>query len=398
MATVPTTPSERLEALDILRGIALFGVMAINLIAAFRISLFQRYAPDYLPDSTLDSVLTTLLWIFIETKALAIFTILFGVGLAIQVERLGAPDNARPLLIRRLLILLIIGLVHMLLIWPGDILTWYAIAGLIALSLLFGSRERLVNGALIFGAIYVALLLIWPLPEMNADMIRAYNADALRAHRSGSFIQVLLVHWRTVPEVATWNIHALPETVALFLLGAWIWRSDIVQHADANRRLLKTVAWLGCLAGFTLMVAGVTADYASGRASALLTLSTIALALGYSAIVVLITSGPRGQKWLAWAAPLGRMAFTNYLAQSVIFALIFFGYGLRMYNRLSVAATLAVGIAVYTLQAVVSAWWLRHHRFGPMEWLWRSAMYGTLQPWRATATPRPCAPPPTDRS
>jgi uncharacterized protein len=245
---------------DILRGIALFGVMAINLVAAFRISLFQRYSPDYLPDSTLDLVLATLLWLFIETKALTIFTMLFGVGLAIQIERFGEPDKAKPLLIRRLVILLIIGLVHMLLIWPGDILTWYAIAGLIALNFLFGSRERLVTGALIFAAIYVALLVMWPWSEMDAKMIQAYNADAMRAHQSGSFIQVLLIHRRAVPEIATWNLYGLPQTVALFLFGAWIWRSDVVQNPAANKHLLKAVAWIGCLGGLTLMVAGVLAD------------------------------------------------------------------------------------------------------------------------------------------
>src|SRR5262249_12652330 len=175
VATVPTTPSERLEALDILRGVALFGVMAINVEAAFRISLLQRYSPDYLSDSTFDLLLATLLWLFIEAKGLTAFTMLFGVGLAIQIDRLGEPDQARPLLIRRLVILLIIGLVHMLLIWPGDILTWYAIAGLIALNFLFGPRDRLVNGALIFAAIYVALLVMWPLPEMDSKMIQAYT-------------------------------------------------------------------------------------------------------------------------------------------------------------------------------------------------------------------------------
>lgn len=382
MAPVPTTPSERLEVLDILRGLALFGVMAINVVVGFRISLFQRYSNEYLTASTSDLVFATVLWLFLETKAITIFTMLFGVGLAIQIDRLGEPDTAKPLLIRRLLILLVIGLVHMLLIWPGDILTWYAIAGLIALSSLFGSRDRLVRDALVFAALYVALLVLWPRPDMDANMLQAYNADALRAHRSGSFIQVLLVHWRAVPEIATWNLYALPQTVALFLFGAWIWRSDIVQKPDANERLLQTVAWIGCLGGFALIAAGTMADYASWRASVLLSLSTIALAMGYSAIVILIASGPHGQKWLGWAAPVGRMAFTNYLAQSVIFALIFFGYGLGLFNRLGVAATLAIGIAVYALQAVVSVWWLRRHRFGPMEWLWRSAMYGTPQPWR----------------
>lgn len=382
MATVPTTPSERLESLDVLRGIALFGVMAINLVVAFRISLFQRYSSDYLTDSTLDLALATLLWLFIETKALTIFTMLFGVGLAIQIERLGGHDKAKSLLIRRLVILLIIGLVHMLLIWPGDILTLYAIAGLIALNFMFGSRDRLVNGALIFAAIYIAFLVLWPWPDIDAKTIEAYNADATRAHESGSFIQVLLIHWRAVPEIATWNLLGLPQTVALFLFGAWIWRSDIVQNPAANKRLLLAVAWIGCLGGLTLLLAGTLADYASGRAGVLLSLSMIGLALGYSAIVILVANGPHGQKWLGWATPVGRMAFTNYLAQSVIFALIFFGYGLGLFNRLGVAATLAIGIAVYALQAVASAWWLRRHRFGPMEWLWRSLMYGVRQPWQ----------------
>ena len=384
VATIPTTPSDRLEALDILRGIALFGVMAINLVAAFRVSLFQRFSSDYLTDVPLDTALTVLLGIFVETKALTIFTLLFGIGLAIQIERMGEPDKAKILLIRRLAILLVIGLIHLLLIWPGDILTNYAIAGLIALPFLFGSRSRLANSALTFAFVQIVLLLVRPLPELDQEWIRAYNADALEVHRSGSYVAVLLLHLRAVPQVASWHLYALPQTVALFLFGAWIWRSGILHDAVTNRRLLKVVAWIGCLSGFGLLVVGWAAGLSSARAlGVLVSLSTILLALGYSAIVIVVATGRHGQKWLGWAAPVGRMAFTNYLAQSVIFALIFFGYGLGMFNRLGVAATLAVGVAVYVLQAVASDYWLRHHRFGPLEWLWRSLTYGVRQPWRA---------------
>jgi uncharacterized protein len=383
VAPVPTTPSERLEALDILRGIALFGVMAINVTAGFRITLLQYYSPNNLVDGLPDLALTTLLSLFIETKAITIFTLLFGVGLAIQIERLGEPAKAKVLLVRRLAILLAIGLLHLLLIWPGDILTAYAIAGLIALPFMFGARRYLANSALIFAAAYIVLLVVWPLPDLNQEWTRAYNADAIVAHRSGSFLAVLLLHLRAVPEIASWHLHALPRTVALFLFGAWIWRSGILREPVVNKRLLKFVAWIGCLAGLGLMVAGSVTDSSSTRAGVLISLSTIALALGYSAIIIVVATGARGQKWLGWAAPVGRMAFTNYLGQSVIFALIFFGYGLGMFNQLGVAATLAIGVAVYVLQAIVSAWWLRDHRFGPVEWLWRSAMYGTPQPWRA---------------
>jgi uncharacterized protein len=383
VTTIPTAPSARLEALDVLRGIALFGGMAINLTATFSISFFQRYSSDYLADAPRDLILSGLLSLFIETKALTVFTLLFGIGLAIQIERLGELDKTKALLIRRLLILLAVGVIHLLLIWPGDILTWYAVAGLVALPFLFGSRGRVASGALIFATANVALLLAWPLPDFGQEWVNAYNADAIAAHKSRSFVAILLIHLRALPQVALWNLYALPQTIALFLFGAWIWRSGILQDPIANRRLLKAVAWIGCLAGFGAIIAGTIGDLSSTKAGVLAILSTIFLALGYSAIVVVIATGPRGQKWLGWAAPVGRMAFTNYLAQSVIFAFIFFGYGLGMFNRLDIATTLAIGIAVFMFQVVFSAWWLRRHRFGPMEWLWRSLMYGTRQPWRA---------------
>ena len=88
----------------------------------------------------------------------------------------------------------------------------------------------------------------------------------------------------------------------------------------------------------------------------------------------------RGKRLLGWAAPLGRMAFTNYLAQSVILGWIFYGYGLGLFGRLGVANALTIGIAVYAGQVVFSAWWLRRYRYGPVEWLWRTLMYGSAQP------------------
>ena len=112
-------------------------------------------------------------------------------------------------------------------------------------------------------------------------------------------------------------------------------------------------------------------------------LSTVLLAGGYAATIVWAASKASGRKLLAWAAPIGRMAFTNYLMQSVIFGWVFYGYGLGLFGKLEVAAALAIGIGVYILQVVFSAWWLRRFLYGPVEWLWRSAMYGTRQPlWR----------------
>jgi uncharacterized protein len=96
--------------------------------------------------------------------------------------------------------------------------------------------------------------------------------------------------------------------------------------------------------------------------------------------VVGLVSVPAGQRMLAWAAPVGRMAFTNYLGQSLILGWIFYGYGFGLFGKLSVSTVFAIGVVLYAMQAAVSAWWLGRYRYGPVEWLWRSLMYGRWQP------------------
>ncbi|WP_256467784.1 DUF418 domain-containing protein [Bradyrhizobium sp. 62] len=109
-------------------------------------------------------------------------------------------------------------------------------------------------------------------------------------------------------------------------------------------------------------------------------MGTILLALGYGATFVAVAELRSGKMLLGWAVPLGRMAFTNYLAQSLIFGWIFYGHGLGLFGHLSAAEALAIGLTVYVCQIFFSAWWLRRPRYGPVEWLWRTLMYGTRQP------------------
>jgi uncharacterized protein len=156
----------------------------------------------------------------------------------------------------------------------------------------------------------------------------------------------------------------------LFLLGAFAWRTGILQN---NPRRLLSIG-IPCIGlGAALILAGAEA------------LGTILLALGYAATIIGIANLESGKRLLGWAAPLGRMAFTNYLAQSLIFGWIFYGYGLGLFGRLGVASALAIGLVVYAAQVLFSAWWLRRYRYGPVEWLWRTLMYGVRQPMRQTA-------------
>ena len=110
-------------------------------------------------------------------------------------------------------------------------------------------------------------------------------------------------------------------------------------------------------------------------------LATILLACGYGAAIISTSQTDGGRRLLAWAGPIGRMALTNYLMQSLIFGWVFYGYGLGLFGRLGVTAALGIGVAVYILQVIFSIYWLRQFRFGPVEWLWRTAMYGTRQPF-----------------
>ncbi|MDA9400935.1 permease [Bradyrhizobium sp. CCBAU 25338] len=382
--------SERFDAIDVLRGLALFGVLAMNIVTIFRVSFYAPFLPNAEPAGPLDRVVAAVLTVAVDWKALALFSLLFGVGLVIQFERLAGDARRMILLVRRLVVLLAIGLVHLCLIWNGDILVEYALAGFVVLPFLGGARWLMAGAALLLLGLYVTtpvLPPIVPLPE--AAGMAGLAADAMRAYGTGGFFDVLAFRIREVPAIFSAHVMVFPRTVALFLVGALAWRSGVLRRASANRRLLFVVATFGIPLGGGLSLAAAGQglfDWPSlGRAHfPVEQLGAVVLALGYAAAVIAAVNLAGGRRMLGWAAPLGRMALTNYLAQSVICGWIFYGYGLGQFGRLGVAATLTIGIFVYVAQVVFSAWWLRRYRFGPVEWLWRSCMYGVPQPMRAT--------------
>jgi uncharacterized protein len=387
-APKPVSPSERIDVLDVLRGLALFGVLAINVVTIFRVSIFAQFLPNAEPAGLLDRAVSAVLTVAVDFKALALFSLLFGVGLAIQFERLAGNARRMILLIRRLVVLLAIGLVHLYLIWNGDILVEYALAGLVVLPFLGGPRWLVAAAALLLLGFYVIMPLLPPIVSLPGPVVlAALVADATRAYSTGGFFEVLAFRIREVPAIFPLHVMVFPRTVALFLIGVFVWRSGVLRRASANRSLMFGVAIIGILLGGGLSLAAAGRelfDWPSlGRGHPLTErLGAVVLALGYAALVIVAVNLPNWRKMLAWAAPLGRMAFTNYLAQSVICGWIFYGYGLGQFGRLGVAAALGIGILVYVAQVLFSAWWLRRYRFGPVEWLWRSCMYGVPQPMR----------------
>jgi len=365
----PTNATERIDAIDVLRGVALFGVMAINLVMEFRISIFEQFLGPKTLASPVDRAIETILTQAVELKAFALFSLLFGAGLAIQFDRLTNSERRISLLMRRLAVLLVFGVIHLCLIWNGDILTEYALAGFIVLPFLSGPRWLLTLSALAFLALYLAMQAFPPagLFPSRAAIWRDVM-DANRIYATGGLLDVLAFRLREIPLIASLHAFVFLRTIGLFLVGALAWRSGILQ----NVRGLLVFAPL-CI-GF-----GAALIYI-GREP----LGTILLALGYGAAILGIASFEHGKRLLGWAAPLGRMAFTNYVAQSLIFGWIFYGYGLGLFGRLGITQALAIGITVYAGQVLFSAWWLRHYRYGPIEWLWRTLMYGVRQSMVAT--------------
>jgi len=368
--STPLVPANRLVELDILRGLALFGVMAINLVFEFRVSIFEQFLPLNEIASPLDRAVEAFLDRAITLKAFALFSLLFGAGLAIQFERL--PVKRRVvLLLRRLVVLLAIGLLHMTLIWNGDILTEYALAGLLALPFLFGPTWLLATSGLLFLGLYLTPYLSQLVPLPDTSSMAHHVLDARSVYATGSFSEVLSFRLGELRAIAPLHVWIFPRTIALFLLGAFIWRTGVVQRASDNRWILFGVA-----------LAAVMVTIGAGRE-----LATVTLAFAYGASIIGLASTQPGSKLLGWAAPLGRMAFTNYLVQSLIFSWMFYGYGFGLFGQVGASAALAFGVVVYVVQVFFSRWWLLRYSFGPVEWLWRTLMYGRAQPMKLPKAP-----------
>jgi uncharacterized protein len=380
----PVASSNRIEGIDVLRGLALFGVITIHVVFEFRVSIFEQFLP---PNGTaVDRALKDILTAALELKAFAVFSLLFGVGLAIQFDRLANNPRRLVLLVRRLVVLLMIGAVHLFLIWNGDILVEYAIAGLVVLPFLFGPRWLVLLAATASLLFFLAMPLLPPVvPFPSQPWLREHIAEVARVYGHGGFLDIIAFQVREIPAIFPLHVLIFPRTVSLFLFGVLAWRSGILRRASDHRHLLFGLAFGGVVLGAALAAAAegrVLFGWPSlGRAQEVIErLSGLLLALGYAATVIALVSVAVGQRMLAWAAPVGRMAFTNYLCQSFILGWIFFGYGLGLFDRVSVATALAIGAVLCAVQVGVSAWWLGRYRYGPVEWLWRSLMYGTWQP------------------
>ena len=400
----PTTPSTRLPVLDVLRGLALAGIFVINLA---QLSGFIYMSPaDHaaLPTATLDRPIGLLLIWLGYGKFYSLFSLLFGIGFALQLDaatRNG--DHRLARFRRRLLVLLAIGLVHLILVWPGDILVLYAIVGFLLIPFRRLSQRVLVvaAGLLLLAPVAQQALIVVsggaldpgaPLLEIGGDHLEAlgFDRDALpyptldRAGLAATIRFQLSGPWFRYADLLTTG--RLFKVLAMFLLGLWVGRSGLLRDLDGWSAWLRRVRRIGFAVGLPLSLAQAVLLFAGpAPTSPLSILNALVYALGiaplaiaYAAHVALLWRQPVWRVRLSVMIPAGRMALTNYLAQTAIGIALFYGVGLGWMGDVGPALWPVIAAVVLTVQAHASWWWLARHPFGPMEWIWRTLTYGRV--------------------
>lgn len=397
----PTPASERLAVLDVLRGFALYGVLLANAVPLYSGRAFMPRSAFLAQADAIDQVFLFLLGIFVDGKAMMLLTFLFGLGFALQLQRAEASgSNVLVTYLRRLAALALIGVSHVLLLWWGDILWGYAIAGSgLVLFRRMRGRKLLIWGlalALIphfvasLPVVTKALAPIIPEPA-NGAAFRAQVLAAITGHdrRFLTMMQVQQTYYH-VGRFWVWYFFAL---LGQFLIGYWAGTVRLIQNARDQQPLFRKLAgWgLGLGLGSGLLIAVLRllrrrnivipeqVWLALGVPSEL---GVMLLSCGYAAVVVLLMQRPAVSRVLLLIAPVGRMALTTYLGQSLICTFIFYGWGLGLAARIQPARLFPITLAIFFVQILFARAWLARFRFGPIEWVWRSLTYGRLQPLR----------------
>ncbi|WP_101924728.1 MULTISPECIES: DUF418 domain-containing protein [Luteimonas] len=400
----PLGERERIGALDALRGVALLGVLLMN-VEWFSRPLQQLGAGLPPGIEGIDHGVAWLVHVFVASKFWVLFSMLFGMGFVVFDGRIQAAGASfERLYLRRLAALFVFGLLHITLLWPGDILHTYAIAG-IALLLLRGlsARWQLWLGLAAFAGMvalnlfFAGVMLVLPadvLADMQGEMLAPMLAGARRAaevYANGSFGDAVAQRWRDYLQVGLPGLMMVPMIAGVFLVGSWLMRSGRVQDPAAHRgfwwRLLAVTLPLGALLTTCSVALGVSfvnvqVDGRGIAATALLLAGALPLSLAYVALAMLAWGTTPGRRALAVLAPVGRMALTNYLMQSLVLSLLFFGYGAGLWGEVGRAAQTGIALALFAAQVLASHAWLARFRQGPMEGLWRWLTYGRRPAWR----------------
>ncbi len=406
----PVSSTERIASLDFIRGIAVMGILVANIFAFGQPWAAYMYPDAFLVPSGDDG---GWMWItqfvLIDGKMRGLFTLLFGAGMFLFLERAWARGDTRWLQARRLAWLALFGLIHFYFIWFGDILFAYAVSGTILLltvkwkastQLKFGIAGYVI-GTLIYAAMFAPLPFVADtqlgesadLAEMRSSLDAAKenmlsDSAASAELRMGDDYTAIVDQQLTVHlfDPFTNVMLFIPESLPLMLIGMALFRMGLFSGGfDARRQ--RFWGWTGLLAGGALHLAiglwakssGFTFWGSFASFMGISPLPRLLMVLGLAALLALYA--PRATGWLGERiSAAGRAAFTNYLGTSIVMLFVFHGWALGYYGELNRPQLYLVVLLTWGLMLMWSKPWLERFRYGPLEWLWRCLTYGRLFP------------------
>lgn len=400
---LPIQKEKRIDFLDVMRGIAIFCIFTANipyLSGYFELGQEAKANAILLPT---DEWIGIILHTIVDGKFYTIFSLLFGIGITIQYENLKSKNQPfAPFFKKRMFWLLVIGSIHLTFFWVGDILTLYAILGFGLLFFIETENKKLIKWAIV-------LLL---LPILNTIVIHYFNIDypricleinakitsffhlksevykGLAGTNFAAMIQNenLLTFFKiNISNVSLRIYYLLMEgrpfkVFGIFLIGIWFGRKIIHSNLLTNNALLKKIALYGFLVGIPISISRTFFEITNDGSltSELLTtisyaLGTVPLALGYFTGLALLYQ--KRKTFLNYFAPVGKMALSNYLFETLIAITIFYNIGFGMAGKFGFTIIIAIVIIIFICQIILSKLWLRHFRFGPIEWIWRQLAY-----------------------
>ncbi len=409
---IPVRQQDRIASLDLIRGLAVMGILAANIVAFGQ--PFEAYTyPDafLVAHDTVSDWLLVAQYVLVDNKMRGLFTLLFGAGMYLFMERAWAKGATRWLQLWRLVILLGFGLFHFFVLWRGDILTYYALLGILALPLLrLKAVTQLGIGltAYLVGTLLSAVSLSFPYLiaetpfgkqtefETTREELVAGKAGALadaaletRLTEAGDFAGLIAHRWTAHgSDPFTNSLFFLLETLPLILIGAALYRMGFFSGVFARAKMLRW-GWVAVIVG-GIMSLGIALFLEAGEYSYYLMLAgyigwsplpQLLMTLGLAALLVVYSSG-----WTGWlgqrVSAAGRVAFTNYIGTSVLMLVVFQGWGLGLFGEFARPGLYLVMIFAWVVMLAWSKPWLDRFRYGPLEWLWRCLTYRKIFPLR----------------
>lgn len=380
----PTTLGNRVEALDLLRGVALLGIFIANML------LFHSpylYIDPYTWFSTPSDV-TTYKWIniFVEASFYPIFAMLFGYGLNMQYEKaIENKTSFAPVMARRLGILLGFGLLHAIFIWSGDVLFTYALMGFIMIAFVRIPKKWVLPIAAIIYIIPSGIMVAatYFLGKLSSNANLEGYADihqielSISAYAHGTFAEIMsfrFFEWLLMGLVST--LTGFFIVLPLILIGAGLSKWKVMERASEMKGRIAVVTVVALTAGIWMKSAPYWGQ--PGMATKLLQqlFGGPIVAAGYVGLILLLFQIPLFRKISRPISKAGRMSLTTYITQSIVATLIFYGYGFGMYGKVDLATGTWIAVGVFAIQVIFAELWLMKFKMGPLEWLWRKGTYG----------------------